>query len=149
MVAAAFPEILEDTVGLLSGQLYALLPHHLGHQGIDLSRLQSGALRLEAVTRELAQTFLGNLAARAVVHADEQDLLFEAEKNDLEMFRVVVTYGNGVDDTIQVRHLFREGSRSRLIDLPGGKRIIRKIVFFYKTVGPAREGRALVKVYGL
>jgi hypothetical protein len=76
-------------------------------------------------------------------------LLFEVEKNDLEMFRVVVTYGNGVDDTIPVRHIFREGSRSRLIDLPGGRRIIRKIVFFYKTVGPAREGRALVKVYGL
>jgi hypothetical protein len=76
-------------------------------------------------------------------------LLFEVEKNDLEMFRVVVTYGNGVDDTIPVRHIFREGSRSRLIDLPGGKRIIRKIVFFYKTVGAAREGRALIRVFGL
>jgi hypothetical protein len=76
-------------------------------------------------------------------------LLFEVQDNDLEMFRVVVTYGNGATDTIPVRHLFRKGSRSRLIDLPGGRRIIRKIVFFYKTVGPAREGRAQVRVYGL
>lgn len=76
-------------------------------------------------------------------------LLFEVERNDLEMLRVVVTYANGVADTIPVRHFFKEGSRSRIIDLPGRKRIIRKIVFFYKTSGPAREGRALVKVYGL
>lgn len=76
-------------------------------------------------------------------------LLFEVQDNDLEMLRVVVTYGNGLDDTIPVRHIFREGSRSRRIDLPGGRRIIRKIVFFYKTVGPVREGRALVRVYGL
>ncbi len=70
-------------------------------------------------------------------------------KNDLEMLRVVVTYANGVADTIPVRHIFKEGSRSRIIDLPGRKRIIRKIVFFYQTSGPVREGRALVKVYGL
>jgi hypothetical protein len=76
-------------------------------------------------------------------------LLFEVEKNDLEMLRVVVTYANGVADTIPVRHIFKEGSRSRIIDLPGRKRIIRKIVFFYQTSGPVREGRALVKVYGL
>lgn len=42
--------------------------------------------------------------------------------------------------TIPVRHIFKEGSRSRIIDLPGRRRIIRKILF---------EGRALVKVYGL
>ena len=53
---------------------------------------------------------------------------------------MVVTYANGVADTIPVRHIFKEGSLSRIIDLPGRKRIIRKIVF---------EGRALVKVYGL
>ena len=70
-------------------------------------------------------------------------------KLHLEMLRVVVTYANGVADTIPVRHIFKEGSRSRIIDLPGRKRIIRRIVFFYQTSGPVREGRALVKVYGL
>lgn len=75
-------------------------------------------------------------------------LLFEVEKNDLEMLSVQVTYGNGKTDTIPLRHLFKEGSRSRVIDLPGGKRIIRRITFFYKTTGPILEGRAVIKVYG-
>lgn len=74
-------------------------------------------------------------------------LLFEVEKNDLDMLRVEVTYGNGKVDTIPVRHVFKEGSRSRLIDLPGGKRIIRRITFFYRTTGSLREGRALIRVY--
>jgi hypothetical protein len=121
------------------------------------SLLLCGGLSLTAA--DAKPTLLGTKEVTVLVESDVilvglregmfSKLLFEVEKNDLEMFRVVVTYGNGVDDTIQVRHLFREGSRSRLIDLPGGKRIIRKIAFFYKTVGPAQEGRALVKVYGL
>jgi hypothetical protein len=76
-------------------------------------------------------------------------LVFEVEENDLEMFKVVVSFGNGKSEEIEVRHLFREGSRSRIIDLPGAKRIIRRITFFYKTTGPLREGRALIRIFGL
>ena len=75
--------------------------------------------------------------------------MFEVEKNDLEMIKVQVTYGNGKSDVIPLRHFFKEGSRSRIIDLPGGKRIIRRITFFYKTTGQLVEGRAVIKVYGL
>ncbi len=75
-------------------------------------------------------------------------LRFEVENNDLEMLRVKVTFGNGTSDVVHVRHVFREGSRSRVIDLPGKRRIIRRITFFYKTVGALREGRALIRVYG-
>ena len=76
-------------------------------------------------------------------------LMFEVEKNDLEMIKVQVTYGNGKSDVIPLRHFFKEDSRSRIIDLPGGKRIIRRITFFYKTTGQLVEGRAVIKVYGL
>jgi hypothetical protein len=75
-------------------------------------------------------------------------LRFEVEKNDLEMLQVIVTFGNGKTETVPVRHVFKEGSRSRVIDLPGQKRIIRKITFLYKTAGSLREGRALIRVYG-
>ena len=76
-------------------------------------------------------------------------LMFEVEKNDLEMIKVQVTYGNGKSDVIPLRHFFKEDSRSRIIDLPGGKRIIRRITFFYKTTGQLVDGRAVIKVYGL
>jgi hypothetical protein len=75
-------------------------------------------------------------------------LRFEVEKNDLEMLKVLVTYGNGKIETVPVRHVFKEGSRSRIIDLSGQRRIIKKITFFYKTVGSLLEGRALIRVYG-
>lgn len=75
-------------------------------------------------------------------------LRFDVEKNDLEMLQVTVTFGNGKTETVPVRHVFKEGSRSRVIDLPGQKRIIRRITFFYRTVGSLVEGRALIKVYG-
>jgi hypothetical protein len=76
-------------------------------------------------------------------------IVFEVEENDLEMITVLVTFGSGKTEEIEVRHEFREGSRSRIIDLPGAKRVIRRITFFYKTIGPLREGRALIKVFGL
>ena len=76
-------------------------------------------------------------------------LMFEVEKNDLEMIKVQVTYGNGKSDVIPLRHFFKEDSRSRIIDLPGAKRIIRSITFFYKTTGQLVDGRAVIKVYGL
>jgi len=76
-------------------------------------------------------------------------LMFEVEKNDLEMIKVQVTYGNGKSDVIPLRHFFKEDSRSRIIDLPGAKRIIRRITFFYKTTGQLVDGRAVIKVYGL
>ena len=75
-------------------------------------------------------------------------LRFEVEDNDLEMLREQVTFGNGKTQTVAVRHKFVEGSRSLTINLPGNKRIIRRITFFYKTIGPLREGRALIRVYG-
>jgi hypothetical protein len=125
--------------------------------GLWASLLLYGGLSLTAA--DAKPTLLGAKEVTFLVESDVilvglregafSKLLLEVEKNDLEIFRVVITCGNGADDTIQVRHIFREGSRSRLIDLRGGKRIIRKIVFFFKTVGPARVGRALVKVYGL
>lgn len=76
-------------------------------------------------------------------------LVLEVEDNDLEMLTVEVTFGSGKTEEVEVRHLFREGSRSRIIDLPGAKRVIRRITFFYKTTGPLREGRATIRVFGL
>jgi len=76
-------------------------------------------------------------------------LWFQVEKNDVELFDVVVVYGNGERESFDTRLIFREGSRSRLLDLQGGRRIIRSIQFAYRTVGTWAEGRARVVVYGV
>jgi len=72
----------------------------------------------------------------------------DVEGSDLEMFDVKVTFGNGASFSPPTRLLFREGSRSRVIDLPGTARIIRRIDFYYRSVGGLRRGKAMVQVYG-
>jgi hypothetical protein len=76
-------------------------------------------------------------------------LYFEVEKNDVELFNIVVVYGNGDREKFDTRLIFREGTRSRMLDLRGGKRIIKSIQFTYRTVGTWAEGKARVVVYGV
>jgi len=71
------------------------------------------------------------------------------EKNDVEIFNIVVVYGNGEREKFGTRLVFREGSRSRDLQFAGGQRKIRTIEFTYKTVGNWQDGRARVLVYGV
>lgn len=68
--------------------------------------------------------------------------------NDLEMHDIMVVYANGERENIDTRMTFREGSWSRVIDLKGWSRIIRRVEFKYHSTGRLREGRATVKLYG-
>jgi len=72
----------------------------------------------------------------------------EVEGGDLEMFDVKLTFGNGETFSPATRLYFREGTRSRVIDLPGAARIIRRIDFFYRSALFGAQGRATVHVYG-
>jgi hypothetical protein len=69
----------------------------------------------------------------------------QVDGGDLEMHDVVVTFGNGQKFSPKVRHRFREGSRTRLIDLPGNRRQIRRIDFRYGNL--PGSGRANVTVW--
>ena len=73
---------------------------------------------------------------------------FEVEGGDLEMFDIKLTFGNGETFSPGTRVYFREGSRTRDIDLPGDARIIRRIDFFYRSAPFGGQGRATVHVYG-
>jgi hypothetical protein len=78
-----------------------------------------------------------------------RSLSFVVEKNDIELFNLVIVYGNGEREKFATRLIFREGTRSRILDLHGGKRVIRSIQFTYRTVGNWAEGKARVAVYGV
>ncbi len=101
---------------------------HLGSRSVTLSgdRDVIGVRRLEGDFRKL----------QIVVR--ENGVFF----NDM-----VVVYSNGADDNIPLRTLIRAGERSRLIDLRGGDRYIRRIEFTYRSV-PNGRGRAMVEVFG-
>jgi hypothetical protein len=61
-------------------------------------------------------------------------------ESDLEMFDMVIQFGNGGRWSPGLRHFFREGSRSRAIDLPGHVRFIRDIELVYGNM-PAAGAR--------
>lgn len=65
----------------------------------------------------------------------------------INMHRMTVHYMNGEVEKIALKHNFSKKSATRLIDLNGHKRKIKKIVFFYDTKNLARK-RATVSVFG-
>jgi hypothetical protein len=92
--------------------------------------------------------------ARDVVQVGAYDgwfrsLFIVVEKNDIQLFNLVVTYGNDEKEGFDTRLDFAADSRSHALPLEGGKRRIRSIAFEYKTVGSWLDGKARVAVYGL
>lgn len=100
------------------------------------------------------------LGARAVSFRAEKDvidargegafrrILFRVEDGDLELFDVTVIFANGQRFSPKTRLVFNPGSRSRVIDLPGAARGIRRVEFTYQSIAGGREGRATVTLYG-
>jgi hypothetical protein len=74
-------------------------------------------------------------------------LTFVVEDSDLELFDVVIKFGNGEKFSPTTRLVFKEGSRTGVIDLPGDTRHIKKIEFKYGNL--PGTGQAKIKVYGL
>jgi len=73
-------------------------------------------------------------------------LTLYVEKSDLELLDFEITFGNKEKFHPEVRHVFKEGSRTRVIDLPGDERVIKTIDLKYKNLPGG--GRARVEVWG-
>jgi hypothetical protein len=65
--------------------------------------------------------------------------------SDLELVDFIVTFGNNEKFEPKVRHVFKEGSRSRAIDLPGDNRKIKSIELKYANLPGG--GKATVELY--
>ena len=68
-------------------------------------------------------------------------------RGSLNMHKMVVHYANGTKSEIALRHNFGRKSTSRVIDLPGTKRFIKKITFVYDTKNYSKQ-RAKIHVFG-
>src|SRR4051812_16893010 len=68
--------------------------------------------------------------------------------SDLELRDFVVKFGDNDKErwSPNLKHIFKEGQRSRAIDLPGRDRVIKKIELSYANI--AGGGKAKVAVYG-
>jgi hypothetical protein len=56
---------------------------------------------------------------------------FRVENAAIEFDRVVVHFGNGSSERIALRRRIPAGQETRIIDLPGNRRVIESIEFWY------------------
>jgi hypothetical protein len=63
------------------------------------------------------------------------------------MHKMVVHYGNGEDQEIEIRQDIPKGGESRVIDLSGKRRVIQSVDFWYDTKGLLND-KAIVELWG-
>jgi len=68
-------------------------------------------------------------------------IMILVEDSDLELFDLVVEFGNGQKFAPETRYTFDQGSRSRAIDLPGQARFIKKVTFRYGNLPGGGKAR--------
>ncbi|MCB9931843.1 MAG: hypothetical protein H6841_00310 [Planctomycetes bacterium] len=73
-------------------------------------------------------------------------LMIGVIEGNLEMWDIKVTFGNDETYSPEIRAEFKQGERSRQIDLPGEARVIKEVTFKYKS--KLRKGKATVKLFG-
>ncbi len=67
-------------------------------------------------------------------------------RSDIRMHNVKVTFGDGSTFSPETRFQFDKKSDTRVIDLPGGGRVIKKVEFLYRS--RPKTGPALVTLFG-
>ena len=70
----------------------------------------------------------------------------EVEGSALEMFEIKVTFADGQSFEPKTRLVFDKNTKSRVIDLPGDKRVIKRVEFRYGNLPGG--GRARVVLFG-
>ena len=76
-------------------------------------------------------------------------LAFHITDATIELFDLEITFEDGAKKTVKVGdHIKTAGGWSRIIDLPGSEKAIKKIAFTYKTVKNAANEKAHVEIWG-
>ncbi len=74
-------------------------------------------------------------------------LKFRVKGAPIHVKNVRIVFGNGNDQNFKIDRKFAPGTESRVLDLPGNKRVIKKIVMNYRSV-QTPKGKAEVVVWG-
>lgn len=109
------------------------------------------AARSGAGWRFLGERMVNGRVDRDVIDVGPRDGVFQklevrVKGSALEMYDIKIVFGNGEDMHPDTRLVFGKGSWSRVIDLPGNSRVVRRVEFKYGNLPGG--GRARVKLYG-
>ena len=72
----------------------------------------------------------------------------KVQREPIEFDRVVVHYGDGDSEPIQIRSRIPAGGQTRVIDLPGNRRIIRSVEFWYARASRSPR-KPKVRLFGM
>ncbi|MCC6460291.1 MAG: DUF2541 family protein [Saprospiraceae bacterium] len=89
---------------------------------------------------------------RDAIEVTRQEGVFSAikiqvKRSAINLHKIAVHYGNGEVQEIEARHNLPAGGETRVIDLPGNKRVIRKVVFWYDTKNVAAR-KGVIELWG-
>lgn len=102
-----------------------------------------------------------NLGTREVKDRSEQDtwhlsndgqfrkLKITVQYKPVRFYKLLVTYGNGEKQEFEIRNLIRAGGSTRVLDLDGKDRHIKKVDIWYEAATVKRGVRSQVTLYGL
>ncbi|MDZ4845433.1 MAG: hypothetical protein SH857_07790 [Chitinophagales bacterium] len=74
---------------------------------------------------------------------------FKVVGSPIDLMDLEVYYESGDAQVIKVNMPIKASGESRVIDLNGGERNLKKIVFVYKTLANHKDKKAHVEVWGL
>ncbi len=99
----------------------------------------------------LGERWVDGAVDHDAVHVGRRDgrftsLMVVVERAPVEIFDMQVTFGDNQRWIVPMRLVFGPDSTSRMIDLPGGARIIRRVDFRYANL--AAGARAKVELWG-
>ncbi len=69
------------------------------------------------------------------------------ENEGIDFDRVVVHFANGGQDQMAIKNFIPAGGETRVMDLKGGDRVIKKVTFYYKSNAVSKP-KAKVVLYG-
>lgn len=85
-----------------------------------------------------------------VVGADKfAALIFKVDEAPIDLISIEVFYESGDNQKVAVNFPIKSPGQSKEIDLNGGERSIKKIVFIYKTLPNRKDVHAHVEIWGL
>lgn len=105
------------------------------HEARVEGRHDSGPDRHKDWTK-LGERWVDGARDRDVIEIGRRDgrfrrIMIVVEHSALEMFDVVVRFEDGSHFSPPTRHVFSADTRSHVIDLPGGARVLRSVEFRY------------------
>ena len=82
-----------------------------------------------------------------IARGDFTAIKITVARRGVDFHRVVVHFGNGGDQEVEMRNTIPAGGETRAIDLRAGERIIRSVEFWYDARS-IRGRRAVIRLFG-